>query len=119
MATPRLDAGRSRFYAERASKHPGVASAPDAGGRPGPGEPGGVPASDAGDRPGPGEPGGAAGKSADGTAARSEPVAPESNRPADPSESSRRRLRRFPLLMMVPAGVLSLLRTAAAIVLVR
>jgi hypothetical protein len=43
---------------------------------------------------------------------------PESNRPADPSKSSRRLLRRFPLLMMVAAGVLNLLRIAAAIALV-
>ena len=96
-----LDAGRRRFYAERAGKHPGVASAPDAG-----------------DRPAPGEPGGAAGKPPDRTAARSEPVVPESTRPADPSKSSRRLLRRFPLLMMVAAGVLNLLRIPIAIALV-
>src|SRR5207247_8291464 len=36
----RLDAGRQHFNAVRASKHPGVAAAADAGNGAGPGEPG-------------------------------------------------------------------------------
>jgi hypothetical protein len=108
----RLDAGRKRFYAVRAGKHPGVAAAPDAG-------------DDAGDDAGagagerPGEPGAAAWKPPGQDGGQTGAVFPSASGTVGQPRSARRLRRRFPPLTFLIAGGLAIVQAAIVISLVR
>jgi hypothetical protein len=98
----RLDAGRKRFYAVRASKHPGVAAAADGG-----------------DGDGPGNPGGAARERPDQATAHADAVTPRGSQTKGRPRSARRLMRRFPPPMSLIACGLATLQPAIVAALVR
>ena len=97
----RLDAGRRHFYAVRASKHPGVASAPDVG-----------------DGEDSGEPGAAIRKPPDQAAAHADAVTQQDGGRVGQSGSGRSLLRRFRSISLI-AGGLATLRGVIITLLVR